>query len=59
MNTLRKTLLRDKKEAELKGIESSIKSTEGMKLKFAKEYDRVLQNYHNWLKDNDVKGVKY
>ena len=58
-NTLRTTMLRDRKEQEIDAIYSSIATSEASRVHYQHTLDRVKANYSKWLAENDINGIKY
>lgn len=59
VNTMRTQLLRDKKETEIDGIYSSIRTTEADRHLYQKTLARTMKNYKEWLVKNNIEGNKY
>lgn len=58
-NQVQLSLMRDKKETQLDGIQESIKHAEEMRGLYQATFKTTLENYKEWLKANKMEGIKY
>lgn len=59
MDTVKKTIMRDRKEVELDSIKVDIAQNERARLRNMRYFQERLAVYLEWCEDNDIKSIRY